>query len=517
MWKEKNITVKFISLTSLLTLILVASLSMTIMTTANKSQSNQAQVFSASFKGEQVRQAELLRQNVLKKGETLSALLTQTAAGLIAEYDFDTLKLLAQGVSQDQDVAFVIFYDTEDKALTETDGKKDGFELVKNDILYENEKVGFVEIGLDLTSVDQNISAISNRIDQVARDVHNDMAASQRKSVLQTALYMLVGVIFLCLIIFYILKRLIILPINKIVDDLTICATTVSSASGQISLSSQSLAEGSSEQAASIEETSASLEEMSSITMQNADNSRQADTLMQEANGVIVKANQTMDDMALTMQEIAKASEDTQKIVKTIDEIAFQTNLLALNAAVEAARAGEVGAGFAVVADEVRNLAMRAADSAKNTSNLIEESVNQIKRGSEMVGVTNKTFDEVAKSAERVTQIVGEIVAASSEQAQGIEQVSTAVNEMDKVVQQNVATAEESASASQEMNSEAGKMKTVVENLIALVEGRKKAHPGKTVADAGNKKRAHQPTTLVKPPAANDPQLIIPLQTDDSF
>jgi len=200
-------------------------------------------------------------------------------------------------------------------------------------------------------------------------------------------------------------------PINRIIEGLSEGAEQVASASGQVSSASQSLAEGASEQAASIEETSSSLEEMSSMTRQNADNANQADTLMKEANQVVTTANQSMGDLTRSMEEISKASEETSKIIKTIDEIAFQTNLLALNAAVEAARAGEAGAGFAVVADEVRNLAMRAADAAKNTANLIEGTVKQVNEGGDLVATTNEKFKEVAQSAAKVGELVAEIAA----------------------------------------------------------------------------------------------------------
>ncbi|SHK06103.1 methyl-accepting chemotaxis protein [Desulfatibacillum alkenivorans DSM 16219] len=264
--------------------------------------------------------------------------------------------------------------------------------------------------------------------------------------------------------------------LGKISADLDEGAEQVASASGQVSSSSQSLAEGASEQAASLEETSSSLEEMSSMTKQNAENADQADKLMRDANQVVAVANQSMEDLTVSMGEISKASEETSKIIKTIDEIAFQTNLLALNAAVEAARAGEAGAGFAVVADEVRNLAMRAAEAAKNTADLIETTVKKVGDGGEIVTRTNEAFSQVAESAKKVGELVGEISAASNEQAQGIEQVNKAVSEMDKVTQQNAANAEESASASEELNAQAEVMKSSVEELLALVGGAGQKH-----------------------------------------
>jgi methyl-accepting chemotaxis protein len=209
---------------------------------------------------------------------------------------------------------------------------------------------------------------------------------------------------------------------------------------------SQTLSEAASEQAASLEETSSSLEEMTAMTKQNAENASQADLLMGATRGVIERADGSMEELTKSMREIAKASEQTQKIVKTIDEIAFQTNLLALNAAVEAARAGEAGAGFAVVADEVRSLALRAADAAKNTSGLMEDIVRKIKNGDNLVGTTNEAFKEITSSSLKVVNLIGEIAAASQEQSQGIEQVNKAVLEMSGVTQRNASGAEELAS-----------------------------------------------------------------------
>jgi len=276
------------------------------------------------------------------------------------------------------------------------------------------------------------------------------------------------------------LIRSVVGPLNRIIEGLHEGTYQVTSASNQVSAASQSLAEGASEQAASIEETSSSLEEMSSMTKQNAGNAEQANTLMAEAKQVVGSANSSMTEMVASMQDIRMASEETSKIIKTIDEIAFQTNLLALNAAVEAARAGEAGAGFAVVADEVRNLALRAAEAAKNTSALIEGTTKKVQDGSALVERTNGEFSKVERSAMKVAELVGEIAAASREQAEGIDQVNVAVADMDKVTQQNAANAEESASASEEMNGQAEQMKAMVDELVALVGGAGEHQEGET-------------------------------------
>lgn len=317
------------------------------------------------------------------------------------------------------------------------------------------------------------------RADQKAK-MQSQISTANSIIITGTIVAIVLGLLFAILI-----TRAVTRPLNIVIQGLTEGASQVAAASGQVSSASQSLAEGSSQQAASIEETSSSMEEMSSMTKNNAESARQADTLMKNSNKIVGEANQSMNQLIRSMEEISKASEETSKIIKTIDEIAFQTNLLALNAAVEAARAGEAGAGFAVVAEEVRNLAMRAADAAKNTASLIEGTVRKVTEGSEIVTATNSAFAKVVDSSEKVGELIAEISGASDEQSKGIEQVNLAISEMDKVVQQNAANAEESASASEEMNAQAEQLREYVGELMKMVSGKKDLALSKTGGSRG--------------------------------
>ncbi|MEE9910632.1 MAG: methyl-accepting chemotaxis protein [Deltaproteobacteria bacterium] len=284
---------------------------------------------------------------------------------------------------------------------------------------------------------------------------------------------LIIGLIFLAVTVagVFVFARGIATPIGRIAGELDSASEQVAAASSQVASAGQSLAEGASEQASALEETSSSLEEMSSMTKQNADNAAQAKALTGEAKQIVNKVDGQMQHMVTAIQEVTKSSEETGKIIKTIDEIAFQTNLLALNAAVEAARAGEAGAGFAVVADEVRNLAMRAAEAAKNTSSLIENTIITVKNSRDLTEQTQNAFKENVAISNKIGQLIDEIAAASAEQAQGIGQIGKAVAEMDKVVQSTAANAEESASAAEEMNAQAEQMKGYVDKLVEIIDG----------------------------------------------
>ncbi len=308
------------------------------------------------------------------------------------------------------------------------------------------------------------------------KQINQTQEAAARSSLnflLRLWIGMFVGVALLICALCRYLFRVITTPVQRAIQSLTASAGAIWSASNEVSASSQTLAEGASEQAASLEETSSSLEELSSMTRRNADNSATVNTCMQQEVGPnFQRIHDRLGRMDQAMQQTLAASQETAKIIKTIDEIAFQTNLLALNAAVEAARAGEAGMGFAVVADEVRSLAQRSAVAAKNTQQLLENSTVSIRETAGHFKEVNEAMQENGRLGQRVTELVAEIAAASKEQSQGISQINTAVSQMDKVTQSNAANAEESASAAEELNAQAETLRAAVRDLEKLVSGK---------------------------------------------
>ena len=385
-----------------------------------------------------------------------------------------------------------------------------------------------------LTDAQRAANTMLNELVEINRAVAEEeiTTSSQQSGFLKSVslVAMLVGVIG-AIILGIMISRGINSALKRIADGLGNGAEQVSAASGQVASASQSLAQGASEQASSLEESSAALEEMASMTRQNADNAGKADSLMGESKKVVGEGANAVEQVAGAIGQIKQSAGETAKIIKTIDEIAFQTNLLALNAAVEAARAGEAGKGFAVVAEEVRNLARRAADAAKNTSELIETSQRQADASVGVVENLTKAFAGIQESSGKVAVLVSEIAAASKEQAQGIDQVNTGVAEMDKVVQQNAANAEESASASEELSSQAQELHAMVADLLALVGGSTVAHapgaasssrPASRLAAAparrgggAGKAPVRQLAAKSAPVRAAKPEEVIPLDDDE--
>lgn len=250
--------------------------------------------------------------------------------------------------------------------------------------------------------------------------------------------------------------------LNSTMTEILHAADQVAAGADQVSVGSQSLAQGATEQASAVQELSATISEIDSSSQKNAEVAKEAKTKADQAAQQVQICNEHMHEMHRAMEDIYNGQLDTEKIIETIENIAFQTNILALNAAVEAARAGSAGKGFAVVADEVRNLASKSDQAAKQTKQRIEDSMASVKRGRELVGDVDSNMQKTVDLASDAIASMEKVAENSISQADSIAQLTTGVDQISAVVQTNSATSEESAAASEELSSQAVMMKQLL-------------------------------------------------------
>ncbi|MBI5555999.1 MAG: hypothetical protein HY885_00005 [Deltaproteobacteria bacterium] len=470
MRKRKGIAAKFMVIVSAISTVLFVVLTLVIIQTSSKSQTHQAEGFKGVIGELLTQEKQSLSAELEKKGQSIADLLALSSVPLILGYDFDALQRLADNAMKDKSIVYVTFYGEAGSAITKVAEKTEkDLKTIQEQISFEGKVIGRVDLGLSLALIRQKDEEAASRNEQLAAQTDAALLKANRSLMAVVLVSALLGVLVLCLAIYASLRRYVVRPVGLVAAGLIQGAEEVTNASWQLESASQQLASGASEQAASLEETSASLEELLAMNRKNSENSRCGDTLMREAQLVVELSNKSMARQTESMSAISRASEETSKIIKTIDEIAFQTNLLALNAAVEAARAGESGAGFAVVAGEVRNLAMRAAAAAKDTEKLIAAIAGHVHAGSEHVQQANEQFAHMSEKITKVGSLVTEIAGATSEQDVSFDQVNKAMLEIDRVVQQTASSAEESASAATEMHAQAENLKGFVGELLDLI------------------------------------------------
>jgi len=387
----------------------------------------------------------------------------QAVAKIKAESESNNFEQARQIYQNDMLPAMEAVFGEFDKMLMISDQSLDTFTAIQNHVLGD-----LYEATGELNDLFEEVRSLNNDIAQ------EETALAKRYSawIQGITLTGLIGGVLLAIFLGLYLSRTIKdfnQKIKDIIEGLSSGAEQVNASSEQLSGASQELSESASEQAAGLQQTVSSLEEMSSQTRQSAENAQQAELAMKDTEPRVASGVEAMQRMSEAMSVIQSSSQETSKILKTIDDIAFQTNLLALNAAVEAARAGEAGKGFAVVAEEVRNLAQRSAKAAQDTSELIEKSQQSTNRGASVATEVSENLEQIKNSVSQVSTLVLEIAAASREQATGISEVNSVMNELDKVVQQNASSSEESASSAEELSSQAAELQQIVEQLMQVV------------------------------------------------
>jgi methyl-accepting chemotaxis protein len=319
---------------------------------------------------------------------------------------------------------------------------------------------------------DEAKEGLTRTKEQLAADLRQQLSSLEKRSASQNTLGLAVFLITLVVagaIVHLTIRRAITGPVIRVIDGVKGANNQAAQASDQMAQSGMEVSNNAQEQAACIEETSASLEEISATTQQNADRAGEADRLMQTARQTVERAANAMNDLTSSMTLISKSSNQVAGVLKNIDEIAFHTNILALNAAVEAARAGEAGAGFSVVADEVRSLAHRAADAARNSGSIIEQTLIDVGKGVELVSHAQAAFQEVSATIANGTDLVSQIASSSNEQARGIANIGEAITRIESLTQRNVTNAQQTADGAAAMTSQVGNTRKYLDELVAVV------------------------------------------------
>jgi methyl-accepting chemotaxis protein len=300
-------------------------------------------------------------------------------------------------------------------------------------------------------------------------DYIEGIIGTSKSIIISSSILMIVTVlsilgVVVSMLIFYVSK-----PLTRSIKEIKDASAQITSASNQVASASTNLAESSSTQASSVEEINATVQNNSELLKTTVQNSQEANNIAQRANSAAMKGNKNIEEMIASMQHISESSSKISKIIHSIDEIAFQTNLLALNAAVEAARAGEHGLGFAVVADEVKNLAQRSANSAKETTEIIDETLAQISNGEKVTKASSESFKEILESIKKTSAIIADIKTAIESQSEGMDEINQAISEIDSSTQSNAASSEEAAASSEELNAQALSMLESVEGIAHML------------------------------------------------
>jgi methyl-accepting chemotaxis protein len=352
---------------------------------------------------------------------------------------------------------------------------------------------GMLYVELSKDRINQVLASEREIIARSLAEGQQTYASAETRATWLSVGLVLIGALTMAAMLILVIRKQVHGPIHRAVGRMLGASEQLDHSSCLVAEVSGAVADSASEQASSLEESAAALEEMATQTQHTAQDAGKVNTISVEVHDATQSSQESLARMSETITGIKSAADDTARIVKTIDEIAFQTNLLALNAAVEAARAGDAGKGFAVVAEEVRNLAQRSADAARQTAALIEQSLQRSERGVTVCDEVVASLGGIVHGVGEVTSLIGNVAAATEQQAKSVAEVNRAVGQMDQLTQANVARSEESAAAARELTDQSQVVREVAHDLLRIVDGKVRAG-----TDHGGLTRAPTPPPLAR-------------------
>lgn len=462
----------------------------------NISSSQEAQLsrMLECFSKEKEAQAELLEDQALKKANSIALLLEQFGGKLIANYDFAGLNKLADDSIKDPSVSYVIFYDVDNKPITNQQQNADGLKIIKKEIKLDGEKIGGVDVAINFLHIDTIKEKAAKRVKEKIQLIQSEHKEIINKLIVNIIIISCIALVILCIIFYRFITSLLINPIKKITKNTKNISTNLLMSAKSFGEMSANLASYSSEQATAVTQTASSLELLNKIIENNASQLETSNELSNDIVNLSTQGAKAMSDLTSSMDSIVKSTDDIEHVINIIneikdktsiiDEIVFQTKLLSFNASVEAERAGEHGRGFAVVAQEVGTLAEMSGKAALEISDMVKRSLantetitknnkEKVEHGHDLLKEAATILDEITQNSIKNKDNFQAVIRNIQEQNSKTKEIDSSVSKIDSMTKHNATLANDTEETSGHLTAEASKLDNTVQNLSVIILGKK--------------------------------------------